>query len=61
MDWIIGFPESRQRSTGEEFNPILIVVCCNTKAAQFIPTRDDTLAADLARIFLRTSSMNTGL
>jgi hypothetical protein len=51
MDWITGLPESRRRSTGEEFNSILTVVCRNTKAARFIPTRDDTSAADLARIF----------
>ena len=51
LDWITGLPESRRRSTGEEFNSILTVVCRNTKAVRFIPTRDDTTAADFARVF----------
>jgi hypothetical protein len=60
MDWITGLPESQRRSTGEEFNSILTVVCCNIKAAWFIPTRDDTSAADLVRIFFENIECEYG-
>jgi hypothetical protein len=38
MDWIVGLPESHQRSTGEKMNSILTIVCQNMKTARFIPT-----------------------
>jgi hypothetical protein len=60
IDWITSLPESQQRSTREEFNSILIVVCYNTKAAQFILTRDDTSAADLARVFFENIECEYG-
>ena len=45
-----GFQSHDGESTGEEFNSILTIVCRNTKAVRFIPTRDDTTAADFARV-----------
>jgi hypothetical protein len=38
IDWIIGLPESHQRSTGEKMNSILTIVCQSMKTARFIPT-----------------------
>jgi len=36
---------------GQEYNSILTVVCRVTKYALFIPTRDDSTAADFAELF----------
>jgi hypothetical protein len=49
LDWIEGLPPSMK--DGREFNSILTVVCRTTKYALFIPTRDDTTAADFAELF----------
>ena len=49
LDWITGLPPSTKH--GEEYNSILTVVCRVTKYALFIPTRDDTNAADFAELF----------
>jgi hypothetical protein len=51
MDWIIGLPESRRRSTGKKFNSILIIVCQSTKAVRFILTQTNTSIGDFARLF----------
>ena len=49
LDWITGLPLSIKN--GREYNSILTVVCRVTKYALFIPTRDDTTAADFAELF----------
>ena len=46
-----GFQSHDRESTGDEFNSILTVVCRNTKAIRFIPTRDDITATDFAKVF----------
>src|SRR5882724_9299047 len=46
MDLIEGLPLSKGHDT------ILVVVCCQTKMALFIPTFRDIVAEDLAQIFL---------
>jgi hypothetical protein len=51
MDWIVGLPESRRRSTGKQFNSILTIVCQSTKAVRFILTQTDTSTGDFARLF----------
>ncbi len=51
LDWITGLPESRRHSTGESFNAILTIVDRLTKYALFIPTKDDTTAAQFAELF----------
>ena len=49
LDWITGLPPSIKN--GQEYNSILTIVCRVTKYALFIPTRDDTTAADFAELF----------
>jgi transposase InsO family protein len=49
LDWITGLPPSFKN--GQEYNSILTIVCRVTKYALFIPTRDDTTAADFAELF----------
>ena len=49
LDWITGLPPSLKN--GQYYNSILTVVCRVTKYALFIPTRDDTTAADFAELF----------
>lgn len=49
LDWITGLPPSTK--DGRMYNSILTVVCRVTKYALFIPTRDDTTAADFAELF----------
>jgi transposase InsO family protein len=49
LDWITGLPPSMRN--GVEYNSILTVVCRVTKYALFIPTQDDTTAADFAELF----------
>jgi transposase InsO family protein len=49
LDWIDGLPPSTK--DGREYNSILTVVCRVTKYALFLPTRDDTTAADFAELF----------
>jgi hypothetical protein len=51
LDWITGLPESVQKSSQQGFNAILTIVDRLTKYALFIPTRDDTSAADFAELF----------
>jgi hypothetical protein len=51
LDWITGLPESRQNHSRQSFNAILTVVDRLTKYALFIPTRNDTSAADFAEAF----------
>ena len=51
LDWITGLPEYLQTRSGQRVNAILIVVDRLTKYVLFIPTRDDTSAADFAELF----------
>jgi transposase InsO family protein len=51
LDWITGLPPSMKAKDGQEYNSILTVVCRVTKYALFIPTRDDSTAADFAELF----------
>src|SRR5882672_1563447 len=52
MDFIEGLPLSEGHDT------ILVVVCCLTKMALFIPTLQDINAEDLTHIFLSQVFMN---
>jgi len=52
LDWIVGLPESR-RKNGQSANAILTVVDRLTKYALFIPTRNDTTAADFSELFFK--------
>jgi hypothetical protein len=52
LDWIVGLPESK-RKNGQSANAILIVVDRLTKYALFIPTRNDTTAADFSELFFK--------
>ena len=54
MDFIEGLPLSDGHDT------ILVVVCCLTKMALFIPTFHDIDAEDLAHIFLSQVSAKHG-
>lgn len=49
LDWITGLPVSVKN--GQEFDSVLTVVCRLTKYALFIPTRQDSTAADFAELF----------
>ncbi len=49
LDWITGLPVSSRN--GVEYDNILMVVCCVTKYALFLPTREDSTAVDLAQLF----------
>jgi hypothetical protein len=51
LDWITGLPESRKKSTRQCFNYILTIVDRLTNYALFIPSRDDTSAADFSEQF----------
>ena len=51
MDWIVGLPESHQRSTGEKMNSILTIVCQSIKIARFIPTQTNISMGNFARLF----------
>ena len=51
LDWITGLPVSER--DGQAYNSILTIVCRVTKYALFIPTREDTTAADFAALFFR--------
>jgi len=50
LDWITGLPTSTTRN-GQAYDSILTVVCRVTKYALFLPTREDTTAADFTELF----------
>jgi len=60
LDWITGLPESKQNRSGQRFNAILTIVDRLTKYALFIPTRDDTSAADFAELFFEVVECRFG-
>jgi hypothetical protein len=49
LDWITGLPPSIKNS--QEYNIILTIVCRVIKYALFIPTQDNTTAANFAELF----------
>src|SRR6266516_4220202 len=51
LDWITGLPVFRRN--GEEYDNILTIVCCVTKYALFIPTREDSTMVDFAKLFFK--------
>ena len=58
MDWITGLPASTRNS--QEYDSILTIVCRVTKYALFLPTREDTTAADFAELFFEAVECRFG-
>ena len=58
LDWITGLPASTRN--GQEYNSILTIVCRVTKYALFLPTREDTTAADFAELFFEAVECRFG-
>ena len=53
MDFIAGFPESREPVSRTTYDSILVIVDRLTKYAYFIPHKKDVTAEEMAYAFLR--------
>jgi len=61
LNWIAGLPESRKKNTRLCFYSILTIVDRLIKYALFIPTWDDTSAADFAQQFFEHVECRFGI
>ena len=51
LDWITGLPVSRCHD--QEYDSILIIICCTTKYTLFIPMREALTAVKFAELFFK--------
>ena len=51
LDWIMGLPVSRHHN--QEYDSILIIVCCTIKYALFIPIYEASTAVKFAELFFK--------